>query len=256
MQKLLILSLTLAWGCSKSGFTSSTPHRNSDNANQERPNGGSDDEADANKNGDDGDDGNSGKTDDDSDLDLDEDDADEDVVVDGTDDSTKPEGFISSENGEKVIRADYTACIALPAAGKRGYGKCEDNLVVVIVNDGKAKEMTCCPLGGKNILSSKREDLHIQRTGTCQANEVLTGMLDPHAPSGFCSKINDKYLKLSSPVPSQYVKGNAPGVMGQIAKSYNVSDTCICPEGTISIGGHTSQDNKCSERCVEIEAKK
>jgi hypothetical protein len=266
MRNILFIILLFGWGCSESGFTSASAERTAGKDKNNRDISDSDTDLDANgkkngkggedsEDGEDGDDesgksgkngkkGKNGKNGDDSDSDLGVADGDEDISVDSTKASSKPEGFVEIENGEKVIRADYTACASLPSAGKRGYGKCEANAVVVIVNDGKAQEMTCCPLGGKNVLSAKDSDLHIQRSGTCQANEVLTGMADPHTPSGYCSKINDKYLKLSAPIPSKYVTGNVPGIMGQIAKSYNVSDTCICPEGTIAIGGHTPQDNR------------
>jgi hypothetical protein len=257
---LLTMVFSLSLSCSESGFTSSGASRNITKDKKER----ADDEGDkaSDDAGDDGkDDNKSGGKKDSSDPDEDSDlgnsgFGDEDLEIDSTDAEGKPDGLIEIDDGTKVIRADYTACAALPAAGKQGYGKCADNSVVVIINDGKAQEQTCCPLGGKNILSSKESERHVLRTGSCQSDEVLTGMQSATGNSGYCSKINTKYLKLSPSVPSQYVKGNAPGVLGQIAKSYNVSDTCICPEGTVALLGHTASDNQCAEKCVKIEEKK
>lgn len=158
------------------------------------------------------------------------------------------------QDGETSAPINYDTCKGLPSAGKRAYGKCAENEVVVIVNDGNAQEMTCCPLTGKNIFSKNTAELFVARTGLCQTDEVLTGMTNTTG-SIICSKINAKYLTLGTPVPSQYVVGTAPGIMGEIAKVYNVSDTCICPEKTVAIGGHTSSDNKCGEQCVVIKKK-
>ena len=169
-----------------------------------------------------------------------------------SDDSTSvPSGLVEQES-VLVVQINYDACKALPASGKRGYGKCNSEEVTVIVNDGKAQEMTCCPIGGKNILSSKASDLFVERTGTCQSGEVQTGMIDAKSSRLYCSRINETYLKLSSAVPAIYVKGALLGIMGEIAASYNNSDTCICPEGTASVGGHTASDNRCAEQCVKI----
>lgn len=104
-------------------------------------------------------------------------------------------------------------------------------LVVVIVNDGKAQEMTCCPVG-QNVLSSVAAEHHVVRTGLCLADEVATGMKDPATPTVLCTKINSAYLKLSAATQAKYVTGKLPGVIGQIAASYNVNDTCLCEEGS------------------------
>ncbi len=158
------------------------------------------------------------------------------------------------QDGVLAAPVNYDACKSLPASGKTAYGKCQENAVVVIVNDGKAQEMTCCPLSGKNIFSKVPAELFVARSGLCQANEVLTGMANTSG-GVICSKIYTKYLTLTTSVPSVYVVGNTPGVMGEIAKSYNVSDTCICPEKTVAIGGHTASDNRCGEQCVVIKKK-
>lgn len=166
----------------------------------------------------------------------------------------EPSGLTPAPGAPAILIAapNYTTCAALPAAGKRGYGQCDADKVVVIVNDGTAQEMTCCPVGA-NVLSTAAAERHVLRTGTCQADEVATGMQDPNTPGVYCTKINARYLKLSAPITSRYVNGNVPGVLGQIASSYNVSDTCICDEGTVVIGGHTPRDNRCEEKCVRIE---
>jgi hypothetical protein len=173
----------------------------------------------------------------------------------GTDQGQGEPVGLQTIDGRIVTTPNYTACAALPQAGKRGYGKCDANQVVVIVNDGEAQEMTCCPVVAQNILSTKPDEVQIQRTGVCQANEVCTGMIDPHDPGIYCTKINTQFMQLSTPIASTYVQGNAPGVLGQIAATYNVSDTCICPEGTVAIGGHTASDNRCAEQCVRLERK-
>ncbi|MCA9665663.1 MAG: hypothetical protein KC503_08745 [Myxococcales bacterium] len=150
---------------------------------------------------------------------------------------------------------NYTACAALPAAGKRGYGTCPAGNVVVIINDGKAAEMTCCPLGGTNVLSTNPAEINVMRIGFCNADEIGTGMLSVAGPMIYCTKFNTKYLQRTAPVTAVYTKGNAPGILGVIAKSYNVNDTCICPEGSMIIGGHTPSDNKCLDQCVKLVLK-
>jgi hypothetical protein len=164
----------------------------------------------------------------------------------------EPIGLVTS-GGSLIATPDYTTCAALPQAGKRGYGKCDAQQVVVIVNDGKAQEMTCCPVQAQNILSTKPDEQHVQRVGLCLGEEVATGMVEPHAPGVYCTKINTQYMRLSAPVVATYVNNDVPGVLGQIAATYNVSDTCICPEGFVVIGGHTAQDNTCADQCVRIE---
>lgn len=168
--------------------------------------------------------------------------------------SNGPNELIIDDAGIISPLPDYTSCLQLPKSGKRGYGQCGANEVVVIVNDGGAREMTCCPLASPIILSQKADERYITRSGRCQSNEVLTGMVSEQG-TGYCTKINTSLVKLTTPVPSIYVTGQFPGVMGEIARSYNISDTCICPEGTVAIGGHTPQDNTCNEQCVKIEKK-
>lgn len=250
---LIAMLFSLSLACSESGFTSSGASHTYKNEPKDLEEV---DEVDSRSHQKDGD---APKDSQDSSDDIDLGNAgsgDDDIELVGKGTEKRPEGFIETDDGEKIIRADYTACAALPAAGKQGYGKCAENSVVVIINDGKAQEQTCCPLGGKNILSDKESERHVRRTGSCLSDEVLTGMESATGNSGFCSKINTEYLKLSPPVASQYVKDNAPGALGQIAKSYNSSDTCICPEGTVALLGHTAADNQCAETCVKIEEKK
>ncbi len=159
-------------------------------------------------------------------------------------------GEVTTCDAPSSTTPDYMVCASLPTQGKRGYGMCDADQAVVIVNDGTSREMTCCPIG-RNVLSPSAADHNIPRTGLCQADEIATGMTDP-AAGVLCTKINTQFLKLSAPTKAQYVNGNAPGALGVIAKAYNVSDTCICPEGSVVIGGHTTRDNKCEDQCVSI----
>ncbi|MCX6117778.1 MAG: hypothetical protein NT027_09565 [Proteobacteria bacterium] len=163
-----------------------------------------------------------------------------------------PSPEVLANGGGDTKSVDYNACKSLPAAGKRGYGKCDANSVVVIVNDGKKAEMTCCPVSPQaNLFSSTASELFVQRSGFCQADELLTGMIGTSAQL-YCSKINTQTYKLSAPIASKYVNGSVAGAMGAIAASYHNSDTCICEEGYIAIGGHTPSDNTCAEKCVKV----
>jgi hypothetical protein len=40
-----------------------------------------------------------------------------------------------------------------------------------------------------------------------------------------------------------------------LVDSYHNSDCCICPEGSVIAGGHTSADNRCADVCVSIKKK-
>jgi hypothetical protein len=174
------------------------------------------------------------------------------AAVDGA--AAAPPELVPGGNGVQIAPPKYADCVKLPNAGKRGYGKCAADQVVVIINDGKAQEMTCCPIGA-NVLSSVGTERDVLRTGFCGADEVATGMENPSTPGVFCSKINATYLKLSSRIPSVYTTRSMPGDLGIIANSYNNNDTCICPEGSIMVGGHTPADNRCTDQCVRIEKK-
>ena len=162
---------------------------------------------------------------------------------------------LKTDDGSLItdLNADYNSCLQLPKSGKRGYGLCGDNEVVVIVNDGAAREMTCCPLASQSILSAIQNEKHVARPGICQADEVLTGMQQNYG--SYCTKINTSLVKLSAPINSTFVTKSFGGLLGQIAESYNVKDTCVCAEGYVAIGGHTTQDNRCTEQCVKIEKK-
>lgn len=161
------------------------------------------------------------------------------------------------EDGEEIARRakpDYAACSALPLAGLRSYGECGEGQGVVVVNDGLTPQMTCCPLG-KDVLSSEAAKRHQPRTGKCQDGEVLTGMHDAKSGTGLCTALNSK-LKIKSLKPSIYSKGVLVALeMALIAASYNASDTCICPVGSIAVGGHSASDNVCTEQCAEIGPK-
>ncbi|MCX6117316.1 MAG: hypothetical protein NT027_07230 [Proteobacteria bacterium] len=146
----------------------------------------------------------------------------------------------------------YAVCTQSPTKGKQGYGKCKDNHVVVTINDGRYQEMTCCPLPA-GVLSSVSAEKHVARSGTCNENEVATGMQT--LSSAFCTKIVTEKYKLSAPITSTYATPSEGGVMGIIARSYHRGDTCICKEGYVAIGGHSSGNNHCADKCVRIEKK-
>lgn len=153
------------------------------------------------------------------------------------------------------IKPDYSACSALPSSGKVKYpAQCADNQVMAVINDGETQEMTCCPVNGTNVFSAVPTERFQQRTGQCQPDEVGVGMVSAQSSTIYCSRINTQYLKLSPPQNAVYVSKNsnlAPEQV-QIARSYNQSDTCICPLKMILIGGHSTEDNECRDQCVEI----
>lgn len=161
-------------------------------------------------------------------------------------------------DGSGLIKPDYAACSALPSAGKVKYpAKCGDNQVMAIINDGNTQEMTCCPINGTNVFSSVASEKFQQRQGKCLADEVGVGMVSASTSTIYCSKINTQYLTLGAPQTATYISSssNIPPEQLTIAKSYNQSDTCICPNKMILIGGHVDKDNKCSDQCVEILVK-
>lgn len=175
----------------------------------------------------------------------------------GEDGETRDDDPELGEDGEEIARRakpDYAACSALPLAGLRNYGECGDGQGVVVVNDGLTPQMTCCPLG-KDVLSGEAAKRHQPRTGQCLNGEVLTGMHDAKSGTGLCTALNPK-LTIKGLKPSIYSKGVVISLeMALIAASYNASDTCICPVGTIAVGGHSASDNVCTEQCAEIGAK-
>ena len=155
--------------------------------------------------------------------------------------------------------ADLKTCSALPAYGKQDYGtnsKCPDNHAVVVINDGQAKELTCCPIKSPGVLSAVPSEKHIQRSGSCGSNEVVTGMIEA-TPVYFCTKVDSGRFKTGAPIASIYAKNDSnlsPNLL-TIANSYNQRDTCICPEGGFMFGGHVTTDNVCKDTCVAISLK-
>jgi hypothetical protein len=215
-----------------------------------------DNESDSNRKNKNDDDGDGKDTYEADDLDSDDsDDSKNSDISDTSDSDKKPEGLIDDGGGSRSAKPDYQACAGLPSKGKRGYGQCADDQVVVVINDGKAQEMTCCAVG-RNVLLT--EGKHTVRQGTCAANEVATGMQSAAGPQVFCSKINTKFLSLGNPVTAIYVKSSSRGVSQELinlAEIYNVRDTCVCPDKHVLIGGHTTSDNRCADQCVEIKEK-
>lgn len=167
-----------------------------------------------------------------------------------------PTGLISTGN-VRFAPPDYATCANLPEQGKRKYGACGDGEALVVVNDGEGQEMTCCPLTGANLFSASAEERHQKRTPTCGPGEIATGMESTAGPVILCSKIDTRFLKLGTPQPSIYVSLLTQGLsdaVRSIVASYHLADMCLCPEGTVMIGGHTPSDNSCSDQCVRIEA--
>jgi len=167
-----------------------------------------------------------------------------------------PQGLvtIASVTIASVTRAapNVSSCAALPEKGKSKDGMCQSDMVLVIVNDVTAEEMTCCPVG-MNVLTSNPAERHFIRT-KCENDEVATGI---SRPNFYCSKINTTYLKLSVESSSLFVTPQSGLTQEEknIASSYNRSDTCICPKGSIVVGPHELTDNTCAEKCVQIQKK-
>lgn len=169
-----------------------------------------------------------------------------------------PPSGLSDNGGKGTAPPNYQTCAALPTFGKMRYpAKCEANHVIAVINDGNFQEMTCCPLVGKDILSTNTSEQYLRRIGRCQSDEVGVGMEAAAGSIIYCTKINSQFLKLTAPVQAIYAKKSSAlsPIMAEIAGSYNIKDTCICPERSILIGGHSTEDNVCTDLCVEIVAK-
>lgn len=166
-----------------------------------------------------------------------------------------PEATIS-EGELNAPFPDLTSCAALPQAGKINYGttnKCADNWAVVVVNDGTTREMTCCPLKSKNILSTVPAEKQVQRNTSCAPDEVVTGMLEA-TPVYFCTKINVKFFKVGTTATAVFANGDKDlsPLLRALADSYNVGDTCACQENFLMQGGHVPKDNQCKDACVKL----
>jgi hypothetical protein len=174
-------------------------------------------------------------------------------------DEKKPDdnsGLIIDDSGVINTLPDYKGCLNLTTTGKQSFGtKCGANQAVVIVDDGSNGDMTCCPLSSNKILSIKAEEKHVSRNGRCFADELLTGMGTSSSGISYCSKINTDLFKLSAILASSLTQATIGGDLGRIADTYAERDACICPEGTVSIGEHSSLNNVCTEKCVRIEKK-
>ena len=155
-----------------------------------------------------------------------------------------------------VPETDYKLCSASPEAGKRGYGRCHADEALVIVNDGTAQEITCCPFKSKGILSPNPAELNIARQGSCQQGEVATGLTASNG-AYLCSKVNPTLYDTGTPVKATYANDDddLSETLRKIAAAYNVNDTCVCPENTFMFGGKVSRDNVCEDMCVPIKRK-
>lgn len=169
------------------------------------------------------------------------------------DGDAEPKGLETSD-GEVRAVGDLETCAALPEAGRSTYGKCPAQAAIVVINDGKGQQMTCCPFKGENILASDPAKTHVRRSGQCGTDEVATGLISPDGPEMYCTALNGK-LRLGAQVPIIYAKSDSAldETMRAIAASYNVLDTCICPRGTFYVGTHTTNDNVCIDKCAPIE---
>jgi hypothetical protein len=158
----------------------------------------------------------------------------------------------SDDGGGSSTPPDYAKCAALPTLGKRGYGTCGFQEVLVIVNDGDKQEMTCCPIG-PDVLSTTPGEQNLLRTGGCLVDEVGTGMQSPSTPAIYCTKLNVALFQTAPSAPAMYVTKHLPGALGVIADAYNDNDTCVCPDGSVVFGNHTPKDNVCTDQCVLIQ---
>jgi hypothetical protein len=148
---------------------------------------------------------------------------------------------------------DYLGCAKLAGSGKRPYGQCAAREVVVIVNDGTTPEMTCCPTQGA-FLSDDPAKQFMPRMGLCGAGEVATGMIDSRSSTLYCSALADgRKLKAASPAIYATSTAGLGADVAVIMAVYHGNDTCLCPAGTVSLGGHSSSDNRCSESCAAVE---
>ena len=123
-----------------------------------------------------------------------------------------------------------------------------------MVNDGNKEEMTCCPASDPDILSNVASEINVKRSGKCLSDELSTG-IESGSGRSYCTKINTLLFELSPPVSSTYMGGGFGGILGQLAGAYHNSDLCTCPEGMVSIGGHSWANNTCGEKCVEVKKK-
>lgn len=159
-------------------------------------------------------------------------------------------------NGIDEFSLDYHKCASLPTSGKTKYGRCLSNSVMVVINDGVAKEQTCCPLASSDLLSPYVSDLYIPRSRFCEDNEVGVGQKD--LKTIYCSKIDEQKFEITRKVASQYAKRSMldSSDLQVIAAKYNKGDTCICPEGSIIIGAYYREDNLCMDQCGYIDLAK
>ena len=84
---------------------------------------------------------------------------------------------------------------------------------------------------------------------------IATGMQNPHTPEVYCSRINSRHLSVVETGRAHYVKRSSNAFsaeLNQIAGTYNVNDTCVCPDNQVMLGGHTPQDNRCHDLCGKI----
>ena len=184
-----------------------------------------------------------------------------DIAIDGSDSSGNKPGsvLLEEEIGQALLTPDYATCVARPNSKISYPAKCAENNVMVVINDGKTQEMTCCPVKEARIFSKTAAELYQERTGRCEANEVGVGMISAGSSKIYCSKINTDLVELGPSQNAKYAKSGSGGLtpeLQSLAQIYNVGDTCACPDRMILVGGHSTQDNVCQDQCVEILTKK
>ncbi len=150
---------------------------------------------------------------------------------------------------------DYAQCAGFSGLGQQHGGRCADDRVVVIINDGKAGGITCCPIG-KNVLSTIATERHVLRSGSCLTDEVSTGFENIANSQVYCTKVNP-LLAVETAGTSRYMSrgSTSDASLNALVRSYNQGDCCACNPGTIIAGNHSSSDNKCTDRCVRIKTK-
>jgi len=169
------------------------------------------------------------------------------------DDATIP-GCALSGGGGTIL--DFKACASAAGRGLHdGYGKCGSNEVMTLINDGEGKEFTCCRLTANDVLSPNSGDRYIER-GTCGTDEVGVGMKS--LSTAYCSKLNAT-LYTSTVIGTTVIvypeTSWLDASLKALVDSYGYGDTCICRDGGVVSGNHSSTNGVCADKCVQIKKK-
>lgn len=182
-------------------------------------------------------------------------------------DSADAEGPVKEPDVEDVSavlaidpKPDYRGCAERIASASQDYGsapRCALDSVVVVVNDGKAESMICCPIAA-GVLSRDPAKQYVERAGACGAGEVAVGIKSGRDSIMLCSAVDSERFETSPPVPSTRIKDDdhdLPPELALLAEAAHAGDTCICPQNHVVLGNHVYRDNVCGESCVEIRPK-